>query len=145
MFSDFIFCILNVILDAALIVFLQKQSKKRIRLVITESIHKTYRKISSKGRLKAMIILNSINFLVLRMPLSILDFYGLLVSARFQAYELQYTPNLISFYVCRLFKFCDSLQKVSYSLYAISFIFQFLIFLKLDSNFTDSFSSLVHK
>ena len=141
-FSDLLFFVLNIILDAALIMFIRKKNT-RIRSAIIKNLSKSFKKMSSKKRLKIMIILNSINFIVLRIPLTISDLYGLFVSTSVQTKStqqltLKYAPSLISFYVCRLFRFCDGLQKFSYSLYLLSFFVQFLIFLKYDNNFSES-------
>ena len=140
-FSDLLFFVLNIICDVTLVVFLHKKAN---RSAIIKKISKKYTKMSSKRRLKIMIILNSINFIVLRVPFAITDFYGLFVSISFLDKQsmFHYEPNLISFYVCRLFRLCDGLQKFSYSLYLLSFFVQFLIFLKFDSNFSKSVQKL---
>ena len=140
-FSDLLFFVLNIICDVTLVVFLHKKAN---RSAIIKKISKKYTKMSSKKRLKIMIILNSINFIVLRVPFAITDLYGLFVSTNMQLKKsrLNYEPNLICFYVCRLFRLCDGLQKFSYSLYFLSFFVQFLIFFKFDINFSNSVQKL---
>ena len=142
-FSELIFSVVNIVLDAALIVFIRKKTIRRIRTINVENINNS--KISSKGRLKAMIILNSVNFIILRMPLVISDFYGLFISTSVESVSFQFLPSLNIYYVCKLFRFCDSLQEAFYSCYVLSFFFQFLIFLKLDNNFSTSFKIIFNK
>ena len=135
----------NIVLDVALIIFIRKKTNKRIKTINVENINNTNNKISSKGRLKAMIILNSVNFIILRMPLVISDFYGLFISTSVESVSFQFLPNLNIFYVCKLFRFCDSLQKAFYSFYVLSFFFQFLIFMKLDNNFSTSYKIIFNR
>lgn len=142
-FSEFVFCVVNIVLDAALITFIRRKTNKRIRAINLEL--PTTNKISSKERLKAMIILNSINFLLMRMPLAITDFYGLFISTSIESVIFQFLPNLNIFYVCKLFRFCVSLQKAFYSFYILSFFFQFLIFMKFDNNFSTSFRIIFNR
>ena len=95
-----------------------------------------------------MIILNGLNFFIFRLPLALIDLYGLIVSislfinSKNNVILLEYKPDLTAFLVCRHFNFCDSLQKLFYSFYAFSFLIQFYIFYKLDSNFKEAIQKI---
>lgn len=101
--------------------------------VITNSIKM---KQCSKSRIVKMIILNGINFLVLRLPLSLIDFYSLIYNV--DRSKNQFYPSLNGYIVCRTFLFCESLQRIFHFLYLISFIIQFYIFFKLDGIFKEN-------
>ena len=84
-----------------------------------------------------MIILNGINFLILRLPLAVLSFYSFIF--RFNRQLRKHEPNLASYIVCKRFRFCKNMENIFYFVYLNSFLFQFLIFYKLDTNFKDNF------
>lgn len=94
-----------------------------------------------KNRITTMIILNGLNFLVLRFPLALLSFYGFIF--RFDNQEYQHKPNTYLYIICRYYKFCTSLEEIFYFIYLNSYIIQFFIFLKLDKNIKESFGDLV--
>ena len=103
-------------------------------------------KKKSKSRLKAMVILNGINFLLLRFPLAIIDFYSLIFRLEQNSTEdLKFKPDLISFIVCRALLFCEDLKNFFITLYLISFSVQFFIFYKLDKNLQIGFAALFKK
>ena len=145
-FSDLFFFISSNVLDVSLIFFIKKNSK-RIRSATVTNLtsvnkNKTDKKESSKRRLTAMIVLNGLNFIFLRLPLAIIDFYGLFSTLSLVGHKLEYSPNLSVFIICRIFKFCEDLKVIFYSLYLLSFLAQFLIFYKLDNNFNEGFKNL---
>ena len=53
---------------------------------------------------------------------------------------VQFKPDIFSFVICRIFLFCQDLQKIFTTLYFISFFVQFFIFFKLDKNFKQGLS-----
>ncbi len=146
-FSDFFFFITSIILDVSLIIFIKKKSN-RIRsatvtnLATVKQNNKSDKKESSKRRLTAMIVLNGLNFVFLRLPLAVIDFYGLFSSLSLVDHKLVYTPNLSGFIICRIFKFCENLKMIFYSMFLLSFLAQFFIFYKLDNNFNEGFKNL---
>jgi len=142
--SDLLFYALSIFFDAYLVIFISKSiSKIKSALAIGVNNKTIEKKQASKRRLIAMIILNGINFLIFRLPLALIDIYGLIISINLEnKYSLEYTPNLKTFLVCRYFKFCDSIQKLFYSLYVLSFFIQFYIFYKLDINFKESIEKM---
>ncbi len=83
-----------------------------------------------------MVILNGINFLLLRFPLAIIDFYSLIFRLdKNSTNDFKFKPDLFSFVVCRVLLFCEDLKTVFIALYLLSFFVQFFIFYKLDKNF----------
>jgi len=143
-FSDLLFFVSSIVFDVILIIFLKKNSKK-IQPVTANLANQNQngKRESSKRRLTAIIILNGLNFLVLRLPQNLMDFYGLIVSVNLENDNtISYEPNLTLFFVCRLFRFCDSLKAMFYALYLLSFLTQFFIFYKLDNNFNNGFKVL---
>jgi hypothetical protein len=82
--------------------------------------------------------MNGINFIILRLPLSIIDIYGLIVSININNSTIQYKPNLSVFMICRTFRFCYDKQIICFTFYLISFLSQFFLFYKLDNNFLQS-------
>ena len=145
--SDLLFFILSIIFDIVLIIFIQKNinNLQRNSFSIVNSNNLEMKK-KSKSRLKAMIILNGINFLLLRFPLSIIDFYSLIFRLDENSKEdLKFKPDLISFIVCRALLFCEDLKNFFISLYLISITVQFFIFYKLDKNFQIGFAALLKR
>jgi hypothetical protein len=142
--SDLLFFLLSIMIDLTLIIFIQKNiNKMRVAsLGITTSVVSLELKKKSKSRLTAMVILNGINFLLLRFPLAVIDFYGLIFSynKNNDSNLVQFKPDIFSFVICRIFLFCQDLQKIFTTLYFISFFVQFFIFFKLDKNFKQGLS-----
>ena len=89
------------------------------------------------------IILNGINFIFFRLPLSLLSFYSFIY--RFDRNSNMYKPSLISYIICRKYKFCSALEDLFYFIYLISFIVQFAILYKFDKNFKESLKHLLKK
>ena len=141
--SDLLFFLLSIMIDITLVIFIQKNiNKMRVAsLGITTRAISLELKKKSKSRLTAMVILNGINFLLLRFPLAIIDFYGLIFSYNENdSNVIQFKPDIFSFVICRIFLFCQDLQKIFTTLYFISFFVQFFIFFKLDKNFKQGLS-----
>jgi len=100
-------------------------------------------KKNSKSRLISMVILNGINFLLLRFPLAIIDFYSLIFRLDKNATGyMKFKPDLFSFTVCRVMLICEDLKNIFITLYLISFFVQFFIFYKLDKNFQTGLTAL---
>ncbi len=142
--SDLLFYMLSIVFDVYLVLFIKKSitTAGACSSIIVGIANKNIeKKQASKRRLTTMIILNGCNFFMFRLPLALIDIYGLIISIGISETKnsLEYTPNLSFFIVCRYFKFCDSLQKLFYSFYALSFIIQFYIFYRLDTNFKESY------
>ena len=141
-FADFLLVVLVISIDIRLSFFIQKQiSRSSESLNISQRALK--KKKNSQNRINAMIIWNGINFFFFRLPSSLMDLYGLLfLYNRQNEYSYRFLPNTSSYMVCRIFKFCSSLQEIFYFFYLFSFIFQFLIFYKLDKNFNESMMNI---
>jgi hypothetical protein len=144
--SDLFFYIMSIVFDIYLVLFIKKSitTVRTASMIIGINNKNTEKKQASKRRLTTMIILNGCNFFMFRLPLALIDIYGLIISISISQIKnsLEYTPNLSFFIVCRYFKFCESLQKLFYSFYALSFIIQFYIFYKLDTNFKESYKKI---
>jgi hypothetical protein len=145
--SDLLFFILSIIFDIVLIIFIQKSiiNMERITLYTVNNYNLEMKK-NSKSRLKAMVILNGINFLLLRFPLAIIDFYSLIFRLdKNSTNDFKFKPDLFSFVVCRVLLFCEDLKTVFIALYLLSFFVQFFIFYKLDKNFRRGFASFFNR
>jgi hypothetical protein len=147
--SDLSFYLLSIFFDVSLILFIKKSiNSVRSALTVGFTSKIIEKKKASKRRLTAMIILNGLNFFIFRLPLALIDLYGLIVSislfinSKNNEFSLEYKPDLTVFLICRHFNFCDSLQKLFYSFYAFSFLIQFYIFYKLDSNFKEAIQKI---
>jgi len=155
-FSDLFYILISFIIDLILLLFVKKSMIKKQSLTIkflvnvnrvvinSTGIGNTERdkqkKINSlKNRITLMIILNGLNFLLLRLPLALISFYGFIF--RYDNNETKYKPNLTMYLICRYFRFCFSLNSFCYFIYLNSFIIQFFIFFKLDKNFKNIFKS----
>jgi hypothetical protein len=157
-FSDLISMILVSIIDISLLSFLVKQMKKKENLTLNGGASsssrnnpqqelriwkkKRKRKIS-ENRLTSLIVLNGINFLFLKLPSAIVNFYGFVYF--YDKTNKQYKPNLTDYIICRRFKFCEYINELAQIFYFLSFVFQFFIFIKLDKNFHDIFFILYSK
>jgi len=99
-------------------------------------------KKGAKSKIRSLIILNGINFLIFRFPSILIDVYGLFYSFNKEDnLSITYTPDLNSYIICRVFGFCQSLKTVFYFFYLISFLIQFFLFFNLDSNFKEAFKN----
>ncbi len=138
--SDLLFFLAALLFDIVLIAFLNsKNDNNTINSVIGAITNQRLeRKQTAKQRIIGNIIMNGINFIILRLPLSIIDIYGLIVSININNSTIQYKPNLSVFMICRTFRFCYDIQIICFTFYLISFLSQFFLFYKLDNNFLQS-------
>jgi len=132
---DLLFFILSIVIDVTLIFFIKKSMNK--------SSHNRELKKSCKQRVLQMIILNGINFCLLKMPSRLIDFYALFFNFETRDTVTKYMPNFVSYLVCRNFSFCESLDEVFNFLILFSFIIQFFIFYKMDTNFKKAFKNVL--
>jgi hypothetical protein len=154
-FSDISYIIISFTIDLILFSYIKKSMAKKTKLTVsfvadvnrviigtqTENNNKTKNKINSlKNRMTLIIILNGFNFILFRLPLAIISFYGFVF--RYDNEENKHKPNLTMYIVCRYFRFCKSLNEFFYFIYLNSIILQFFIFYKLDKNFKKSFKSI---
>ena len=153
--SDILYIIISFIIDLLLIFFIRKKitikkSLTFISPVVTLMFNsiKSEKKIqksnmsTSNKRITGLIIFNGINFFILRFPLSLVSFYGLIYRYHIgsdSSKRLIYEPNVEGYIICRVFRFCDVLEDFFLLIYLNSFIFQFFILLKFDKNFQESF------
>ncbi len=139
-FSDLLFYIVSIIIDVYLIYFIQISINNAIAFVVNPASNQNLiMKKKSKSKIRTMIILNGLNFFILRFPLLLIDVYGLFFSLNYKGKnEIKYSPDLNSYLICRTFGFCHSLKSIFYFFYLLSFLFQFFLFLKFDSNFYES-------
>jgi hypothetical protein len=146
-FSDLLFYILIIFIDLFLIFFIKKSITLAILVVANPMTNQNIiMKKNSKSKLKSMIILNGINLFIFRFPLVLIDVYGLFYSLNVENKNaINYKPNLHSYIVCRSFSFCESLKSIFYFLYLFSFLIQFFLFLKLDSNVRQSYDKIKPK
>ena len=159
-FCDLFYILICIVIDIVLIIFLKKKMRKtNLGNTIVQNVsavanlnsnlaknlrnverNRTKRKESAEKRLTWMVVLNSINFILLRLPLAFLSLYGFFFYYDSQTKE--HKPNVSFYIVCRYFKFCQSLQDLLHAFYLTSFIFQFLIFMKYDKNFNGGLKNL---
>jgi hypothetical protein len=155
-FSDIFYILISFIIDLFLFVFVKKSMIKKERLTVSfvanlnrvvldisrnQNEQEKQKKINSlKNRITLMIFLNGINFLIFRIPLAVLSFYGFIFRYDYQVKV--HKPDLTMYLICRYFKFCRSLNGFFYFIYLNSFIIQFFIFYKLDKNFKKGFNSI---
>jgi hypothetical protein len=146
-FSDLLFYVLIIFIDLYLIFFIKKSITLAILVVANPMTNQNIiMKKNSKSKLKSMIILNGINFFIFRFPLVLIDVYGLFYSLNVNNKNaINYKPDLHSYIVCRSFGFCESLKSIFYFLYLFSFLIQFFLFLKLDSDVRQSFDTIKPK
>jgi hypothetical protein len=149
-FSDLAHIVVSTIIDIVLFNFVKKKMKMRktlthanlvLSLVVNTSNSVQKKKQNKKptkshDRISTMIILNGINFLLLRFPIALLSFYGFVF--RYNKQANRYQPDLASYIICKKTLFCQSLQELFICFYLISFILQFFIFFGLDTNFKES-------
>jgi hypothetical protein len=157
-FSDIFYILISFIIDLYLFFFVKKSMIKKERLTVSfvtnvnrvvldisrdqnNNEQEKQKKINSlKNRLTLMIILNGFNFLIFRLPMAMLSFYGFIF--RYDYQEKVHKPDLTMYIICRYFKFCRSLNAFFYFIYLNSFIIQFFIFYKLDKNFKKGFKGI---
>lgn len=130
---DLLFFVLSILIDCILIFFIKKSMASSHNLEI---------KKKCKQRIIIMIVLNGINYLLLRLPTTLMLFYGLLFNLKTNEGKKQFKPDLASYLVCRVYNFCENLDEAFDFLFLISFSIQFIIFYKLDTNFTNACKSL---
>jgi hypothetical protein len=142
-FSDLLFFLAALLFDIFLIVFINRKNENNTINLVVGAVNnqRLERKQTAKKRIIGNIVMNGINFLILRLPLSIIDIYGLIVSINISNKIIQYKPNLSIFIVCRLFRFCNDIQLICFTFYLVSFLIQFFLFFKLDNNFLLSLKS----
>jgi hypothetical protein len=131
---DLLFFVLTIVIDCTLIRFIKKS--------MLDSNHNREVKKIAKQRTITMLVLNGINFLVLRSPSLIIDFYVFFFNHKTKGTKIQYFPSIVDYLVCRVFNFCESIKQVFYFLYMLSYLVQLFIFYKLDSNFKAGFKAL---
>ena len=136
-FSDLLFFSLTILIDTSLVIFIKKT------ITVAPSKRSIKMKKSTKARITKMIVLNGINFIVLRFPSAVVDFYGLLFTLENKETIKLYKPNLAGYIICRVLRFCESLQEIFYFFYLFSFILQFIIFYRTDTNFKQSFKRII--
>jgi len=149
-FSDLAHIIANTVIDLCLFNFVRKKIKSKTDM-LEVNLEKTNRILKAKikkrvnhpnNRISLMILLNGINFLVLRLPLSLLSFYGFFF--RYDRETKSHMPNVISYLICKELLLCNSLQGLFVCNYMMSFIFQFFILYKLDHNLKLSFLGIMN-
>lgn len=147
LFSDLFFVLFGLGTDFLLFLFIKNKNsntKLHVSFVSLQKIVKKKRKIrESQQRLSGMIILNGVNFMILRTPFLIISFYGFVF--RYDSKNGIHYPNVYSYFICRTEGLCNVIIDVSFFIYLNSFIVQFLIFLKLDKNFKECFNVLLRK
>lgn len=154
---DLIYILISVWIDFLLFMFVRKKMKVKsriryqsaIRNLIVMPIHmnqpanRKKSNCSSKYRISKMILLNSLNFLLFRLPLVVISFYGFIF--RYDIETRAHLPNLVSYIVCKSFKFCANLDDALNAIYLLSYVLQFVIIYKTDTNFFQSFNIMVEK
>ncbi len=153
-FSDLAHIIASTIVDIFLFSFVKRKMKMKRNLIavnvvanieLMSNIQKAKKNTtkSSQRRISNMIVLNGINFLFLRLPLAVLNFYGFVF--RFNKESKSFSPNLYDYIVCKKLRLCASLYEIFICLYLSSFLFEFIIFCKLDTNFKLSIDDIKKK
>ncbi len=164
--SDISYIFISLTIDCILVAYIRKKIaiKKRLTgvnlalsLIIqpmvrqSDSVNKKEpnknKTITSSKRLTGMIILNGLNFLALKFPLSFVNLYGLIFYYDLNSLNnnVLFRPNVAYYLICRIFHFCDSLDEFFYLFYLLSFLIQFLIFQKYDTNFKLSLKKIFKK
>ena len=152
-FSDLAHIVASTIVDVFLFKFVKQKMNLKINLMSANNLVANINQISNirkfkktkctEKRISNMIILNWINFAVLRLPLAVLNFYGFVF--RFDKETNTNSPSLFDHIVCKKLRFCASLSEIFLCFYSFSFFIQFLIFNKLDTNFKLSISDIKKK
>ena len=155
--SDTLYVLVNFVIDMFLYFFVRNQMRKKrtdliaVSFLVVNSRNATLRQLRdeyrkkkqlkhSQNRITGMILLNGLNFCLFRLPAVILSltilFFG------FNQEMFRFYPYFVPDFahrICKVFKLCDVLEDVSFIFYMISFIVQFVIFVKLDKNFKESY------
>jgi hypothetical protein len=143
--SDLLYIVFVFIIDLALLKFITLHMRKKaaitklVEITLTESRKlklKRQKKISQK-RLSSLIILNGINFLLFKLPSSLVNLYSFIFY--FDKTNNIYKPNIFSYTICRYFNFCENVAELAHLFYLLSYLIQFFIFYKLDKNFHEYF------
>lgn len=143
-FSGLTYILSTTIIDILLFKITKGQiAAKRLILSTRPAIVNTNEILSAEQRISRMVILNGFNYLIFRLPLAIIHFYGFFY--RYDIDTKKHYPSLIGYIVCRRYKFCKNLGEIFYFLYLVSFLIQFIIFYKLDKNFRGSIVSIKNK
>jgi hypothetical protein len=96
---------------------------------------------TSNRRITGMIVFNGINFLLFKLPYSLISFYGLVFSYDYDSPNGKsfFKPNVASYMICRAFYFCDTLEYFFFLVHLNSFVVQFFILFIFDKNFRESY------
>jgi hypothetical protein len=141
LFSDLFFIVLTLVIDIILFLFVQKQMEKKKALL--KNLSNPPKNLSTENRISRIVILNGLNVFFLRFPFALINIYVLVFY--YDKKTKNYMPNIESYLICRTFKFCESLDKLFFNIFLLSFIGEFLIFYKLDNNFKTVVSTLRKK
>jgi len=114
--SDLLMFCLNVHFDISIVVFIKRSQR--------HSVHHSKLKKTSRSRITSMIVLNGLNFLFLRFPSDLVDFYGLIFTYEITHSFVNYKPYLSSYLICRIFRQNEFLVQ-NFSL--VQFIFSICI------------------
>ena len=150
-FSDLTHIVAATFVDVILLGFIKKKMKTNnvllsnavLNMSRIQLVKRKRKSRKSRDRLTQMIILNGINFLIFRLPLALLSFYGFVF--KYNRETMSHDPDLISYIVCKEKQFCAGVQEIFISFYLFSFFFQFFILYKLDTNFKSSILDVITK
>ena len=146
--SDLIYIVLVFIIDLALLKFVTLQMRRKatiteIQMSESRKLKLKRQKKSTQKRISSLIILNGINFLLFKLPSSLVNLYSFIFY--FDKTNNIYKPNIFSYTICRYFNFCENVAELAHLFYLLSYLIQFFIFYKLDKNFHDQFLVLISK
>jgi hypothetical protein len=147
--SDLIYIVLVFIIDLALLKFVTLQMRKKatiteiidIQMSESRKLKLKRQKKSTQKRISSLIILNGINFLLFKLPSSLVNLYSFIFY--FDKTNNIYKPNIFNYTICRYFNFCESVAELAHLFYLLSYLIQFFIFYKLDKNFHEYFLELI--
>lgn len=160
--ADLVYILFSFLIDLLLIFYVRKKMniKKSIARVLPaislalkemKSDRMNGKKVdanTSSYRLTGMIIFNGINFIVFRLPLSLVSIYGLVFyyevheSVHYSLKKVVFKPSVSTYIVCRGYGFCETLEDFFHLVYLNSFIVQFWILYRFDKKFHASFRQL---
>ena len=126
-------------------IFMKKTLRAKILLITNPERMNKLKKYAFKtlNRVTFMIIFNQFNFIFFLLPLAILSFYGFIF--RHDKQLKSHEPDLISYLICKGFKFCEAIGQLFVCLYLKSFLIQFITFYKFDRNFKISIIHIKQK
>jgi len=115
-FSDLSHLIASTVIDLILLVFVKNRNKRKLENARrnTNSNNKNYDAVivtqqnknkSVENRITCMIIINGIIWLIFKLPAAFLSFSG---------FFLDSIHVLVSYLVCKYYKFCESLENIFY-------------------------------